>query len=124
MGEDRWASWAPTDPQEVARWVSTWRRNWRDHVDRMGQDRWASWAKHQKPSTNRPPGRPPKRWRESCTSTSEEDWYTQRYWVFGLCPSFGFFLNNNGKTQRFGNLISFRPQVREDTYSVGSLRKS
>jgi hypothetical protein len=46
---------------DVARWVRTRRRNWRDHVDRMGQDRWASWAKHQKPSTNRPPGRPPKR---------------------------------------------------------------
>jgi hypothetical protein len=24
--------------------------------------------------------------------------YTQRYWVFGLCPSSGFFLNNNEKT--------------------------
>jgi hypothetical protein len=22
---------------------------------------------------------------------------TQRYWVFGLCPSSGFFLNNNEK---------------------------
>jgi hypothetical protein len=48
---------------------------------------------------------------------------TQRYWVFGLCPSSGYFLNNNEKT-RFGNWICFRPQVREDTYSVGSLRKS
>jgi hypothetical protein len=38
------ASWAPTDPQEVARWVRTRRRNWRDHVDRMEHDRWASWA--------------------------------------------------------------------------------
>jgi hypothetical protein len=28
------------------------------------------------------------------------------------------------KTQCFGNWICFRPQVREDTYSVGSLRKS
>jgi hypothetical protein len=44
MGQDRWANWAPTDPQEVARWVRTRRRNWRDHVDRMEQDRWASWA--------------------------------------------------------------------------------
>jgi hypothetical protein len=25
----------------------------------------------------------------------------RRYWVFGLCPSSGFFLNNNEKTQRF-----------------------
>jgi hypothetical protein len=49
---------------------------------------------------------------------------TQRYWVFGLCPSSGFFLNKNEKTRRFGNWICFRPQVREDTYSVGSLRKS
>jgi hypothetical protein len=47
---------------------------------------------------------------------------TQRYWVFELCPSSGFSLNNNEKTQRFGNWICFRPQVREDTYSVGSLR--
>jgi hypothetical protein len=44
MGQDRWASWAPTDPQEVARWVRTRRRNWRYHVDRIGQDRWASRA--------------------------------------------------------------------------------
>jgi hypothetical protein len=28
------------------------------------------------------------------------------------------------KTQRFGNWLCFRRQVREDTYSVGSLRKS
>jgi hypothetical protein len=49
---------------------------------------------------------------------------TQRYWVFGLCPSSVFLLNNNEKTQRFGNWICFSPQVREDTYSVGSLRKS
>jgi hypothetical protein len=33
------------------------------------------------------------------------------------------FLNNNEKTQCFRNWICFRPQVREDTYSVGSLRK-
>jgi hypothetical protein len=49
---------------------------------------------------------------------------TQRYCVLGLCPSSGFFLNNNEKTQRFGNWICFRPQVREDTFSVGPLRKS
>jgi hypothetical protein len=36
---------------------------------------------------------------------------TQRYWVFGFCPSSRFFLNNNEKTQRFGNWICFRPQV-------------
>jgi hypothetical protein len=34
------------------------------------------------------------------------------------------FLNTNEKTQRFRNWICFHPQVREDTYSVGSLRKS
>jgi hypothetical protein len=28
------------------------------------------------------------------------------------------------QTRRFGNWICFRPQVRGDTYSVGSLRKS
>jgi hypothetical protein len=49
---------------------------------------------------------------------------TQRYWVFGLCPSSGFFLNNNEKIQRVGNWICFRPQVREDTYSGGPLRKT
>jgi hypothetical protein len=31
---------------------------------------------------------------------------TQRYWVFGLCPPSGFFLNK-WKTQRFGNWICF-----------------
>jgi hypothetical protein len=31
---------------------------------------------------------------------------------------------NRRKTRRFGNWICFLPQVREDTYSVGSLRKS
>jgi hypothetical protein len=54
----------------------------------------------------------------------DETRISQKYWVFGLCPSSGFFLNTNEKTQRFGNWICFRPQVREDTYSVGSLRKS
>jgi hypothetical protein len=34
------------------------------------------------------------------------------------------FLNTNEKTQRFGNWICFRPQVREDTYSVGSLERA
>jgi hypothetical protein len=29
---------------DVARWVRTRRRNWRDNVDRMGEDRWASWS--------------------------------------------------------------------------------
>jgi hypothetical protein len=47
---------------------------------------------------------------------------TQNYWVFGLCPTFDIL--NNYRTQHFGNRICFRPQVREDTYSVGSLRKS
>jgi hypothetical protein len=32
--------------------------------------------------------------------------------------------NKLRETRRFGNWISFRPQVREKTYSVGSLRKS
>jgi hypothetical protein len=48
---------------------------------------------------------------------------TQRYWVFGLCPSSGFFLNNNEK-HNVSETGCFHPQVREDTYSVGSLRKS
>jgi hypothetical protein len=41
--------------------------------------------------------------------------FPQRYWVFGLCPSSGFFLNNNEKTQRFGNWICFRTQVKGET---------
>jgi hypothetical protein len=49
---------------------------------------------------------------------------TQRYWVFGLCTSSGIFLNNNEKTQRFGNWICFSPQVREDTYSVCPLERA
>jgi hypothetical protein len=46
---------------------------------------------------------------------------TQSYWIFGLCPSSDFEITK--KTQRFGNWICFRPQVREDAWSVGSLRK-
>jgi hypothetical protein len=34
----------------------------------------------------------------------------QDYWVFGLCPSSGILKNR--RTQRFGNWISFHPQVR------------
>jgi hypothetical protein len=34
----------------------------------------------------------------------------QDYWVSGLCPSSGIL--NNRRTQRFGNWICFRPQVR------------
>jgi hypothetical protein len=47
---------------------------------------------------------------------------TQNYWVFVLCLSSGILEN---RKQRFGNCNCFRPQVRvEDTYSVGSLRRS
>jgi hypothetical protein len=35
---------------------------------------------------------------------------TQNQWVYELCPSFGI-INNYG-TQRFGNWVCFRPQVR------------
>jgi hypothetical protein len=35
---------------------------------------------------------------------------TQNYWVFGLFPSSGIL--GTRKTQRFGNWICFRPQVR------------
>jgi hypothetical protein len=46
-------------------------------------------------------------------------YYTQIYWVFGLCPSSGFFLNSKGKTQQSrclpspedGNRSSFRNGV-------------
>jgi hypothetical protein len=30
-------------------------------------------------------------------TSSKLEVFTQRYWVFGLCPSSGFFLNNNEK---------------------------
>jgi hypothetical protein len=33
----------------------------------------------------------------------------QDYWVFGLCPLSGILKNR--RTQRFGNWVSFRPQV-------------
>jgi hypothetical protein len=46
---------------------------------------------------------------------------TQRYWVFGLCPSSGFFLNNSEKTQRFGNWICFRNIVFFHCY-LGKIR--
>jgi hypothetical protein len=40
----------------------------------------------------------------------------QDYWVLGLCPSSGILKN---RTQRFGNWICFRPQVRgQETYPV------
>jgi hypothetical protein len=32
---------------------------------------------------------------------------TQIYWVFGLCPSSGFFLNNNEKNTTFQKLDLF-----------------
>jgi hypothetical protein len=44
---------------------------------------------------------------------------TQNYWGFGLYPS-----QEKEQTRHFGNWICFCPQVRGDTYSVGSLRKS
>jgi hypothetical protein len=39
-------------------------------------------------------------------------------------PDFNSYKKKEKQTRRFGNWICFRPQVREDTYSVGSLRKS
>jgi hypothetical protein len=33
--------------------------------------------------------------------------HAQRYWVFGLCPSSGFFLNNNRKNTTFRKLDLF-----------------
>jgi hypothetical protein len=47
----------------------------------------------------------------------------QSYWVLGLVPSSGVFGNRN---TTFRNWIYFLPQVkwREDTYSVGHIRKS
>jgi hypothetical protein len=51
--------------------------------------------------------------------------HTQNYWVFGLCPSSGFeLIRRKRKTRRFIHWICLRPQVRGDTYSVGSFRKS
>jgi hypothetical protein len=47
---------------------------------------------------------------------------TKNYWVIEPCPSSGILRKQ--KTERFGNWIYFRPQVRGDIYSVGSLKKS
>jgi hypothetical protein len=42
------------------------------------------------------------------------------FWILSIVR-----YSRNEKTQRFGNCICFRPQVRSEyTYSVGSLRKS
>jgi hypothetical protein len=72
MGQDRWASWAPTDPQEAARWVRTRWRNWRDHVDRMGQDRWASWAPTDPQEDRLKDGERPVRVRQKRTHTDKQ----------------------------------------------------
>jgi hypothetical protein len=47
----------------------------------------------------------------------------QDYWVFGLCPSSGILRNRT--TQRFGNWICFRPQVRgqETSTHLGPLER-
>jgi hypothetical protein len=39
-------------------------------------------------------------------------------------PDFNSYKKKEEQTRRFRNWICFRPQVRGDTYSVGSLRKS
>jgi hypothetical protein len=39
-------------------------------------------------------------------------------------PDFNSYKKKEEQTRRFGNWIYFRPQVRGDTYPVGSLRKS
>jgi hypothetical protein len=39
-------------------------------------------------------------------------------------PDFTSYKKKEESKRRFGNWICFRPQVRGDTYSVGSLRKS
>jgi hypothetical protein len=39
-------------------------------------------------------------------------------------PDFNSYKKKEEQTRRFGNWICFRPQVRGDTYSVGSLSKS
>jgi hypothetical protein len=50
---------------------------------------------------------------------------TQNYWGFDFIhrPDFNNYKKRE-QTRRLGNWICFRPQVKEDTYSVGSLRKS
>jgi hypothetical protein len=47
----------------------------------------------------------------------------QDYWVFELCSSSGILKNR--RTQRFGNWICFRPQVRgqETPTQLGPLEK-
>jgi hypothetical protein len=48
-----------------------------------------------------------------CTDIFWRVYNTQNYWVFGLCPLSGIL--ETIKTQRFGNWICFRPQVRGET---------
>jgi hypothetical protein len=48
---------------------------------------------------------------------------TQNYWIFGLFPSSGILETRKHDVSETGSF--FRPRVRgEDTYSVGSLKKS
>jgi hypothetical protein len=57
----------------------------------------------------------------SVSKSPEDSSYSELlgFWTLSIIQYSG-----NYKTQRFGNWISFCPQMREDTYSVESLRKS
>jgi hypothetical protein len=51
---------------------------------------------------------------------------TQHYWVFGLCPSSGVLETIKHNVSETGSVSVFKCVCGggEDTYSVGSLRKS
>jgi hypothetical protein len=48
---------------------------------------------------------------------------TQDYWVFGLCPSFGFLKISNEHISVTGSVSILKWGVK-DAYSVGSIRQS
>jgi hypothetical protein len=51
-------------------------------------------------------------------------YYTEIYWVSGLCPSCGIIKNINNATVRKLDLFPSSGEEVGDTYSVGFVRKS
>jgi hypothetical protein len=78
-----------------------------------------------KPEGKRPLGRPRRRWVDSIKMDLKRD--RMRFSEILSFRTISIVLvikNKPRETRRFGNWICFRPQVREKSYSVGSLRKS
>jgi hypothetical protein len=63
----------------------------------------------------------------SCRSTPREripvPFEYERYWVFGLCPSSGFFLNNNEKNTTFRKLHLFPSSGEGKIRTMDKVRK-